>query len=406
MLESPSYEVNRLDLTVAEYFAGIGLVRMGLEASAWQVVFANDFSAKKLSIYKTFFPDADGHYIVDDIFNLAPSEIPPALLATCSFPCIDLSLAGNMNGLKGKHSSAFWGFIDILRAQNESAPPLILVENVPGWLSSNKGADFRVAVKALNETGYACDVFVLDARSFVPQSRERVFLIGAKHRPPMEEPEALLNRPPLLTSKRLREALAANMDLDWTFIDIPVPPPKLKSGLFSLLEDLAEDDPRWWSLSEVKRHLEMMAPTHRTRVEKMRQMTSMTSRTFYRRVRKGKQRVEVRGDGIAGCLRTAVGGSSRQFIVKAGQGHVWMRAMTPREYARLQGVPDWFPIDVDDIQAINGFGDAVCVPVISWIARHALAQLVRELQSDLATNETALRAAYPRSILRDLSVSD
>lgn len=406
MIEMPTYEVSRLELSVAEYFAGIGLVRMGLEASDWQVVFANDFSGKKHQMYKTFFPDAEDHYVVGDIFDLDPSEIPAALLATCSFPCIDLSLAGNMNGLKGKHSSAFWGFIDVLKTQGESAPPLILVENVPGWLSSNSGADFRVAVQALNEAGYACDVFVLDARSFVPQSRERVFIVGAKHRPPLTEPEALLNRPPLLTSKRLRKALAANMDLDWTFIDLPVPPPKMKSGLSGIVEELKADDARWWAPEEVQRHLEMMAPAHRARVEEMRSMNSFTYRSFYRRVRHGNQRVEVRHDDVAGCLRTAVGGSSRQFVVKAGQGNVQMRAMTPREYARLQGVPDWFSIEADDIRAINGFGDAVCVPAISWIARHALAPLVNELQSTLATNEAALRAAYPRSILRDLSVSD
>ena len=311
-----------------------------------------------------------------------------------------------MNGLTGKHSSAFWGFVNILKMQGEASPPLIMVENVPGWLSSNNGADFRVAVKALNDVGYACDVFVLDARHFVPQSRERVFLIGAKHRPALDQPEALLNRPKSLASNRLREAVAANLNLRWTYIDIPAPPPKMKSGLNGYVESLADDDPRWWTQKEVQRHLEMMAVSHRVRVEEMRQMKRDTCRTFYRRVRQGIQRSEVRNDDIAGCLRTAVGGSSRQFIVKAGRGQIAMRAMTSREYARLQGVPDWFPITVDENQAINGFGDAVCVLAISWIARHVLTPLVQELQSGLATNETALRAAYPRSILRDLSVSD
>lgn len=83
-----------------------------------------------------------------------------------------------------------------------------------------------------------------------------------------------------------------------------------------------------------------------------------------------------------------------------------MRPLTAREYARLQGVPDSYPIDVDAIQAINGFGDAVCVPVIDWIARHALKPLIDELASPLGKDIEALRAAYPSSILRDLSVSD
>src|SRR5574340_61950 len=116
-------------LVAAEYFAGIGLVRMGLEASGWNVVFANDFAEKKHEMYKAFFPN-DHHYIVDDIFNLDASTIPFTTLATCSFPCIDLSLAGNMNGIvNGKHSSAFWGFINVLKAQGELAPPILIVEN-------------------------------------------------------------------------------------------------------------------------------------------------------------------------------------------------------------------------------------------------------------------------------------
>ena len=166
--------------TVAEYFAGIGLVRMGLETQGWQITYANDISLKKYELYKGFYPDANHHYVVDDIFNLDPTTIPATLLATCSFPCVDLSLAGNMRGIEGEHSSAFWGFIRILKEKGSNSPPMILVENVTGWLHSNKGKDFRLTVKALNELGYACDVFALDALRFTPQSRPRVFLVGTR----------------------------------------------------------------------------------------------------------------------------------------------------------------------------------------------------------------------------------
>jgi DNA (cytosine-5)-methyltransferase 1 len=167
--------IRGLPLTVAEYFAGIGLVRMGLEACGWRVAFANDISEKKYEMYKAFFPDAKAHYVVRDIFKVDAATVPPATLATCSFPCIDLSLAGNMNGMiNGNHSSAFWGFVKTLEAQGESAPPLVLVENVPGWLYSNKGIDFSVTVQALNKLGYACDVFTLDALRFTPKSLARL----------------------------------------------------------------------------------------------------------------------------------------------------------------------------------------------------------------------------------------
>src|SRR5688500_3006697 len=116
----------------------------------------------------------------------------------------------------------------------------------------------------------------------------------------------------------------------------------------------------------------MMNELHRKRVEQLAQGKEYSYRTFFRRRREGQQRAEVRDDDLSGCLRTAIGGSGKQFLVKAGKGSIIMRAMTPREYARLQGVPDEYPIIVNGVQALTGFGDAVCVPAISWIARHIL----------------------------------
>ena len=98
---------------------------------------------------------------------------------------------------------------------------------------------------------------------------------------------------------------------------------------------------------------------------------------MYRRVRQGKQRAEIRKDGIAGCLRTARGGSSPQMLIRVGKGSIKMRLMTPREYGRLQGVPDNYPIPSQINQALTGFGDAVCIPVITWIASHILNPFVK-----------------------------
>jgi DNA (cytosine-5)-methyltransferase 1 len=116
----------------------------------------------------------------------------------------------------------------------------------------------------------------------------------------------------------------------------------------------------------------MMKESHRERVAQLARDERTTYRTFFRRRREGQQRAEVRNDDLSGCLRTAVGGSGKQFLIKAGKGCIKMRAMTPREYARLQGVPDEYPINVNGVQALTGFGDAVCVPAISWIAKHIL----------------------------------
>ena len=366
-------------LTVAEYFAGIGLIKMGLEQHGWRVVFANDISEKKYEMYNAFFPDAVQHYVIGDIFKIDPSRVPLTTLATCSFPCTDLSLAGNMSGINGEHSSAFWGFTRILQAQGDSAPPLVLVENVPGWLYSNKGMDFRVTIQALNELGYACDVFTLNALSFTPQSRLRIFVIGAKLRHLSMDMERIFGRPRTLLSNHLRKSIFSNLDLKWFYTEIPEPPPLRTKGLSDIIERMDNSDSRWWSEEKVNRHLNMMAKSHYERVARFIEGEQMTYRTFFRRVRKGQQRAEVRHDDLSGCLRTAVGGSGKQFLIKAGKGSVKMRTMTAREYARLQGVPDEYPITVNGVQSLTGFGDAVCVPAITWIARNVLNPLAEHL---------------------------
>lgn len=377
-------ETSNYPLTFTEYFAGIGLVRMGLQPFDWQVAFANDISEKKYEMYKTFFPDVELHYRVEDIFNIDSSSIPSTTLATCSFPCIDLSLAGNMNGLlDGKHSSAFWGFIKILKEQEDKAPPFVLVENVPGWLYSNNGQDFRVTIQALNKLGYACDVFTLDALRFTPQSRLRIFLIGTKLPAIQTTAELILTRPKSLLTERLRRSIVANKDLRWFYNPIPSPPPLHHNGLDKIIENINDKSEKWWKQEDVDRHLRMMKQDHLERVLRLSKVDKYSYRTFYRRRREGQQRAEVRNDELSGCLRTAVGGSGKQFLIKAGKNRIQMRAMTPREYARLQGVPDSYQIKANGVQALTGFGDAVCVPAISWIAENVLSRLVLNPFDDL-----------------------
>jgi len=359
--------------TVAEYFAGIGLVRLGLEQAGWRVEFANDFDPQKQEMYTAYFDEAPSHYLVEDVFKLDAKAMPRTLLATSSFPCIDLSLAGNLNGVvNGKHSSAIWGFLRILKQQGEHRPPIIMLENVPGWLTSNKGQDFRITIEALNQLGYACDVFNLDALRFTPQSRLRIFVIGMQVDQPNRYFGEFLNRPRSLVNVQLKKAVDANQDLAWHFLEIPAPPPKKVDGLASIIEAMTNDDSRWWSQEEAERHLAMMAPTHLKRVQELATQPHYSYRTVYRRRRQGFQRAEVREGDTAGCLRTARGGSSRQIVVMAGHDQIRMRHMTPREYARLQGVPDSYPVPENVIQALTGFGDAVCVPAIKWIGVNVL----------------------------------
>lgn len=366
-------------LTCAEYFAGIGLVRLGLEQVGWKVVFANDWAQSKFEMYSAHFQDATKHYKVQDIFSICPADIPDTILATASFPCIDLSLAGNLGGIDGQHSSAFWGFTQILDGQ-ANKPKIVMLENVAGWLTSNSGQDFRITIQELNRLGYACDVFAIDAAHFVPQSRPRVFVVGMLASNANQDIFVFSKRSSSLKTQALEKAVITNLDLCWNFLDVPALPDKIKADLSFVMENIADDDARWWSDNEVKRHLNMMSPINLSYLQGLQELSIYSYCPMYRRVRVGKQRAELRKDGLAGCLRTARGGSSRQMLVRVGKGTIKMRLMTPREYARLQGVPDDYPLPLQINQALTGFGDAVCVPVIVWIAENILNPLSKSLR--------------------------
>jgi DNA (cytosine-5)-methyltransferase 1 len=303
-------------------------------------------------------------------------------LATASFPCIDLSLAGNLKGIGGQYSSAFWGFIEILERQAHK-PRLVMVENVAGWLTSNGGQDFRLTIQALNRLGYACDVFAIDAAHFVPQSRPRIFVIWVQTPHANQNRSFFAGRSASLKTQALEKAIAANLDLGWNFMEVPSLPERVKTDVSDVVENLAEDDARWWVEDEVERHLKMMSSINLDYLKNLQDLPDYAYCTMYRRVREGRQRAELRKDGIAGCLRTASGGSSRQMLVRVGLGTIRMRVMTPREYARLQGVPDDYPMPLQVNQALTGFGDAVCVPVIAWIAENILNSLVRLVEENL-----------------------
>ena len=137
--------------TFAEFFAGIGLMRIGLENAGWEIALANDIDRDKWQMYRDHFGET-GEFIVEDIHKLKPAQVPTVGLATASFPCNDLSLAGARHGLAGEQSSAFWGFVDILKAMKceRRLPPLVLLENVTGFLTSHGGQDFEDALLALN----------------------------------------------------------------------------------------------------------------------------------------------------------------------------------------------------------------------------------------------------------------
>jgi DNA (cytosine-5)-methyltransferase 1 len=359
--------------TFAEFFAGIGLMRVGLERQGWRIAFANDIDPQKKEIYRANFQDAEKHFLLSDIHDLHAAEVPSVALATASFPCNDLSLAGGREGLEGKNSSAFWGFIKVLQEMKRRRPPMVLIENVPGFLTSRDGRDFEDAMLALNDLGYAVDPFILDAASFVPQSRQRLFVVGTRAKD--SDAEVIAER---FFESRVRPAALADFifshpDINWRISRLQ-DPPRCGMRLEDIVEELPPDSPDWWNRERAKYLLNQMSPRHRQVADKMIAGRSWSYGTVFRRIRNEKSMAELRTDGLAGCLRTPRGGSGRQILFKAGRNQYHVRLLTPRECARLMGADD-FKITVPLNQALFGFGDAVCVPVIEWIARNYLNRL-------------------------------
>jgi DNA (cytosine-5)-methyltransferase 1 len=371
-----NYMREPLEKTFAEFFAGIGLMRIGLERAGWRIAFANDIDEDKWQMYRDHFGDT-GEFVLSDVHKLDPGAVPTVALATASFPCNDLSLAGARKGLEGVHSSAFWGFVEVLtRFGSRRRPPIVLLENVTGFLTSHDGNDFRDALLALNRLGYALDALIIDALRFVPQSRQRLFVIGQK----TKDVSALNDSPRFYETDSRPAALADfiiwNPDINWRIRKLP-PLPTSSKRLNGLLENLSPNSQMWWSRDRCEYLLRQMSQKHRAQADKMIAGDRTTYGTVFRRVRNGHSMAELRTDGIAGCLRTPRGGSGRQILFAAGKGHFAVRLLTPRECARLMGADD-FTLKVPINQALFGFGDAVCVPVIEWIARNYLNPVWRE----------------------------
>ncbi len=365
----------------AEFFAGIGLMRLGLEKAGWQIAFANDIDPTKESIYCKHFNDSENHFQLGDIHQIRGNQVPNVSLATASFPCTDLSLAGRREGLSGSQSSAFWGFVNVLEDMGERRPPIVLLENVEGFLTSHNGQDFKEALLALNGLGYSVDAFIIDAVRFVPQSRVRLFVVGHQTTgtPQRVSERQLSFYQSDLRPSKLADFILRHPEINWSIRDLPNLP-KNNSRLIDIIEEIPENSKDWWNGERVEYLLNQTFDRHRVLIEAAKKGNDYTYFTAFRRVREGRSMAEIRSDGIAGCLRTPKGGSARQILLRVGKGEISIRLLSPRECARLMGA-DEYHISGNINQALFGFGDAVCVPVVAWIGENYLNPLLAEINN-------------------------
>ncbi|WP_298353185.1 DNA cytosine methyltransferase [Rhodoblastus sp.] len=387
-------------LTFYEFFAGGGMARLGL-GDQWTCLFANDIDADKAAAYRANWGGAE--LAEGDLAAIEARQIPGrADLAWASFPCQDLSLAGSGKGMGAAHdavktrSGAFWLFHEKMRAlaAEGRSPRAIVLENVAGVLSSHGKRDFCALVEALDGLGYRVGALTLDARWFTPQSRPRVFFVAARKSlfgPLAREDDGLIagSPHPLWTSASLRAAYGALPKVlaeNWIWWRLPEPA-RRNADLADLLEDAPAGAP-WRAPAATERLLALMTPSHRRKIEEIQQIGARAVGAVYRRTRVDesgakRQRAEVRFDGLAGCLRTPRGGSSRQTILEVRQDSIRARLLSPREAARLMGLPDSYILPRNPGAAYELCGDGLCVPVVRHLAEHLLQPLLRREASGL-----------------------
>ena len=315
-----------------DLFAGIGGFRMALEQAGGRCVFSSEIDAFSRKTYAANF----GEEPAGDIKEVEANQIPDHEILAGGFPCQPFSIAGvskkgslgREHGFKDLTQGTL--FFDIARILTEKKPPVLFLENVKNLKSHDKGRTFSIILSTLQELGYTVFHSILDARYYVPQHRERIYLVGF-HRDAFE-------RPP--------------------FFRFPEPPSRQP-----ILADILQKD------------------------ESLGDYTISDRLWQWHRDYAAKHKSQGNGFGYGlvkgqDCTRTL---SARYYKdgaeILVHQENANPRKLSPRECARLMGFPDSFEIPVSNTQAYRQFGNSVVVPLI--------ADIVQEIQNVITVPEPA-----------------
>lgn len=312
-----------------DLFAGIGGIRLGLEQAGGLCVYSAEIDAPARRTYEANFGSCEGW----DIADVDTRLLPQYDILAAGFPCQPFSIAGvsKKNSLGRLHGfedatsgNLFFKMLRFMGGPNR--PPVLFLENVKNLMSHDRGNTWRIILGVLDGLGYEVRHKVIDARSWVPQHRERTFIIGL-HR-----------------------------DIfDGQAFEFPAtPPPEAGPRLKSILEPADTIDPKYILTEHLWVYLQAYAAKHRAAgngfgygLADPEGVTRTLSARYYK-------------DG------------SEILIPLPGRGP---RRLTPRECARLMGYPDTFAIPVSDMQAYKQFGNSVVVPVVRHIGEALVAQV-------------------------------
>jgi DNA (cytosine-5)-methyltransferase 1 len=330
--------------TFIDLFAGIGGLRRGFEPLGGKCIFTSEWNPYAQKTYRANFPN-DDHEIKGDITEIEAEDIPPHDLLLAGFPCQPFSIAGvsKKNALNRPHGFACETqgtlFFDVERIIAHHRPRVFVLENVRNLVNHDKGRTFEVIREVLTKKlGYNVKYKVIDAKSWVPQHRERIFIVGFRD------------------------------ETEFTFDDFVTPDPLKGPKLGTILhpEDGSEDPDFHYTEGE------------KAKVSKKYTLTPHLWNYLQQYAKKHQEKGNGFGFGLVGPKDVSRTLSARYYkdgseilIKQKGKGP---RRLTPRECARLMGFEKPgerdFKIPVSDTQAYKQFGNAVVVPVVEAVANH------------------------------------
>lgn len=355
------------DFTFVDLFAGIGGIRRGFEDVGGKCIFTSEWDEYAQRTYRANFHD--DHHIVGDIRDVKAEDIPSHDVLLAGFPCQPFSLAGvskknslgRAHGFEDKTQGTL--FFDVLRILKHHRPAAFLLENVKNLRSHNKGDTFATIIGALqNELGYKISVRVIDGKGYVPQHRERIFIVGFRD------------------------------DCEFDFDILDFANPKQGPVLGTILHDPAELPEEHYTLEQTKRgsNVNSIISDKYTLSDKL---------WAYLQAYAAKHKAAGNGFGFglngpedkARTLSARYHKDGSEILIK--QDGKNPRRLTPRECARLMGydktrLPEMI-IPVSDTRAYRQFGNSVVVPVIEEIARYMKPFILEQMKFEVEDQVSA-----------------
>jgi len=329
------------DFTFIDLFAGIGGLRMGFEKNGGQCVFTSEWDKYAVKTYCENF--GTDHPVEGDITRVHVDDIPSHDVLLAGFPCQPFSIAGvskknslgRLHGFEDKTQGTL--FFDVARIIKEKRPKAFLLENVKNLMSHDKGQTFKVIQETLrDELGYVIFPMVVDAKGFVPQHRERIYIVGFSEETNFSW-DAFKKRKP--DEKCIGDILHP------------------QDGTEEYSEELYKD----------------FIKGSKGKVNDKYILSDKLWKYLYNYAAKHKAKGNGFGYGMVTKKSTSRTLSARYYkdgseiLINRGKGNP--RRLTPRECARLMGYPDTFKIPVSDTQAYKQFGNSVVMTVVKEIAR-------------------------------------